>query len=67
MARRGPTSIDRPPPLRRFPAAQIISFLRRDAERKDELIESLKGTIKQQRDIFAEQRAQEVLTAVCVS
>lgn len=39
---------------------QIISFLRRDAERKDELIESLKGTIQQQRDLFAEQRAQEV-------
>lgn len=44
------------------PAAvhQIISFLRRDAERKDELIESMKGTIKQQRDLFAEQRAREV-------
>jgi len=39
--------------------AQIISFLRRDAERKDELIESLKGTIKQQRDMFAEQRTHE--------
>lgn len=41
-------------------AVQIITFLRRDAERKDELIESMKGTIKQQRNLFAEQRAQEV-------
>jgi len=45
---------------REMDALQIISFLRRDAERKDELIESLKGTIKQQRDMFTEQRAQEV-------
>ena len=35
-------------------ALQIISFLRRDAERKDELIESLKNTINQQRDLFAQ-------------
>jgi lipopolysaccharide export LptBFGC system permease protein LptF len=40
-------------------ALQIISFLRRDAERKDELIESLKGTINQQREIFAQQREEE--------
>ena len=40
-------------------ALQIISFLRRDAERKDELIESLKNTINQQRDLFAQQRAEE--------
>ena len=37
---------------------QIISLLRR-AERKDELIESLKGTINQQREIFAQQREEE--------
>lgn len=40
-------------------ALQIISFLRRDAERKDELIESLKNTINQQRDLFAQQREEE--------
>jgi len=40
-------------------ALQIISFLRRDAERKDELIESLKATINQQRDLFAQQREEE--------
>jgi len=41
---------------------QIISFLRKDAERKDELIDSLKGTIGQQRDAFAQQREQEAET-----
>mmetsp|Transcript_33961 Transcript_33961/g.56167 ORF Transcript_33961/g.56167 Transcript_33961/m.56167 type:complete len:461 (-) Transcript_33961:310-1692(-) len=44
---------------REMDALQIISFLRRDAERKDELIESLKSTITQQRDVFAQQREQE--------
>ena len=39
---------------------QIISFLRRESERKDELIESLKATITQQRDMFAQQREQEM-------
>eukprot|EP00965_Chrysotila_dentata_P052133 1730040-Pleurochrysis_carterae.AAC.4 len=43
-------------------AMQIISFLRKDAERKDELIDSLKGTIGQQRDAFAQQREQEAET-----
>ena len=40
-------------------ALQIISFLRRDAERKDELIESLKSTIGQQREVFTQQRDDE--------
>ena len=40
-------------------ALQIISFLRRDAERKDELIESLKNSIGQQRDLVAQQREEE--------
>ena len=40
-------------------ALQIISFLRRDAERKDELIESLKSTINQQREVFTQQRDDE--------
>jgi len=40
-------------------ALQIISFLRRDAERKDELIDSLKNTIAQQRDMFVAQREEE--------
>ena len=40
-------------------ALQIISFLRRDAERKDELIESLKSTINQQREVFTQQRDEE--------
>ncbi|KAL3931341.1 MAG: hypothetical protein SGPRY_001168 [Prymnesium sp.] len=40
-------------------ALQIISFLRRDAERKDELIESLKNTISQQREMFVQQREEE--------
>jgi len=44
---------------REMDALQIISFLRRDAERKDELIESLKGTIQQQRDLFSQQREEE--------
>jgi len=44
---------------REMDALQIISFLRRDAERKDELIESLKGTITQQREVFAQQREDE--------
>eukprot|EP00310_Coccolithus_braarudii_P003431 CAMPEP_0183372700 /NCGR_PEP_ID=MMETSP0164_2-20130417/109190_1 /TAXON_ID=221442 /ORGANISM="Coccolithus pelagicus ssp braarudi, Strain PLY182g" /LENGTH=467 /DNA_ID=CAMNT_0025549451 /DNA_START=41 /DNA_END=1444 /DNA_ORIENTATION=- len=44
---------------REMDALQIISFLRRDAERKDELIESLKETIKQQRDVFAQQTQAE--------
>ena len=38
---------------------EIISYLRRDAERKDELIESLKNTINQQRELFAQQREDE--------
>lgn len=48
-------------PTPRLPpdAPQIISFLRRDAERKDELIESLKSTIKQQREMFSQEREQE--------
>ena len=40
-------------------ALQIISFLRRDAERKDELIDSLKNTIAQQREMFVAQREEE--------
>ena len=47
---------------REMDALQIISFLRRDAERKDELIESLKGTITQQRDVFSQQREEEAET-----
>ena len=47
---------------REMDALQIISFLRRDAERKDELIESLKGTIAQQRAVFAQQREEEAET-----
>lgn len=43
-------------------ALQIISFLRRDAERKDELIESLKNTITQQREMFSSQREEEKAT-----
>ena len=43
-------------------ALQIISFLRRDAERKDELIDSLKNTISQQREMFAAQREEERAT-----
>lgn len=38
---------------------EIISYLRRDAERKDELIDSLKNTINQQREMFAQQREEE--------
>ncbi|KAL1514805.1 hypothetical protein AB1Y20_003891 [Prymnesium parvum] len=44
-------------------ALQIISFLRRDAERKDELIDSLKNTIAQQREMFVQQRDEERETA----
>ena len=40
-------------------ALQIIKFLRNDAERKDELIDSLKKTIAQQREMFATQREEE--------
>lgn len=42
---------------------QIISFLRRDLERKDELIESLKNTINQHRETFTQQREDERQTA----
>jgi len=44
-------------------ARQIISFLRQDAERKDELIESLRNTIDQQRDMFQREREKDNLTA----
>lgn len=37
-------------------ALQIISFLRRDSEKKDELTESLKNTINQQREVFAKEK-----------
>ena len=37
----------------------VLKFLRDDAERKDELIESLKKTINQQRELFAAQREDE--------
>jgi len=37
----------------------VLKFLREDAERKDELIESLKKTINQQRELFAAQREDE--------
>jgi len=37
----------------------VLKFLREDAERKDELIESLKKTIAQQRELFAAQREDE--------
>ena len=37
----------------------VLKFLREDAERKDELIESLKSTIQQQRDLFVQQREEE--------
>ena len=37
----------------------VLKFLREDAERKDELIESLKNTINQQRELFAAQREDE--------
>jgi len=41
----------------------VLKFLREDAERKDELIESLKKTINQQRELFAAQREDERRTA----
>ena len=41
----------------------VLKFLRDDAERKDELIESLKKTINQQRELFAAQREDERRTA----
>ena len=37
----------------------VLKFLREDAERKDELIESLRKTINQQRELFAAQREDE--------
>ena len=37
----------------------VLKFLRDDAERKDELIESLQKTINQQRELFAAQREDE--------
>ena len=42
----------------------VLKFLRDDAERKDELIESLKKTINQQRELFAAQREDERRTLV---
>lgn len=44
-------------------AQLVLKFLREDAERKDELIESLKKTIAQQRELFAAQREDERLLA----
>ena len=44
----------------------VLKFLRDDAERKDELIESLKKTINQQRELFAAQREDERRAAAVV-
>jgi|TARA_B100000524_G_scaffold187875_1_gene97323 hypothetical protein len=44
----------------RVEALQIIAFLRRDGDRKDELIGALKNTILQQRDVFDHQREEEI-------
>jgi len=49
--------------VRESEARQIISFLRLDAERKDELIESLKKTIEQQREMFQRERENDSLAA----
>lgn len=49
--------------VRESEARQIISFLRLDAERKDELIESLKNTIEQQREMFQRERENDSLAA----
>jgi hypothetical protein len=49
--------------MREGEARQIISFLRHDAEHKDELIESLRNTIEQQREMFARERENDRLSA----
>lgn len=49
--------------VRESEARQIISFLRHDAERKDELIESLRNTIEQQREASSRDREDDRLAA----
>ncbi|KAJ1639118.1 hypothetical protein T492DRAFT_571639, partial [Pavlovales sp. CCMP2436] len=44
-------------------ARQIISFLRHDAERKDDLIESLRNTVEQSREMSARERETDRLSA----
>lgn len=48
---------------REMDALQVIAFLRTDGVRKDDLIESLKNTINQQRDVFNQQREGEIKEA----
>jgi len=49
--------------VREGEARQIISFLRHDGERKDELIESLRNSIEQQREMLSREREVERLAA----
>jgi len=49
--------------VREDEARQIISFLRHDAERKDDLIESLRNTVEQSREMSARERETDRLSA----
>jgi chromosome segregation ATPase len=49
--------------VREGEARQIISFLRHDAERKDDLIESLRNTIEQAREMSTRERENDRLSA----